>query len=76
MAHEHKEARGGNGASVLRPSSERARKRAEVRVRVSAGSVAPLKTSRPDGWGHGRCTAATARPRGSMALWPVSHDVY
>jgi hypothetical protein len=74
--HEREEARGGNGALVLRSGLERARERAGARVRVSGGSVAPLKTSRPDGWGHGRCTAATVRPRGSTELRPVGHDVY
>jgi hypothetical protein len=76
MVHEHEEACGSNGTSVLRPSSERARERAGARVRVSASSMAPLKTSRPDGWGHGRRMAATACPHGSTALWPVGHDVY
>jgi hypothetical protein len=46
---------------------------AGARVRVSAGFVAPLKTSRPDWWGHGQRTAATARPRVGAGLWPVSH---
>jgi hypothetical protein len=41
--HEREEACGGNGASVLRSGSERARERAGARVRVSGGSVAPLE---------------------------------
>jgi hypothetical protein len=61
--HEREEAHGGNGASVLCSVSEMARERAGARVRVSGGSVAPLKTLRPDGWGHGQRTVAIARPR-------------
>jgi hypothetical protein len=32
-----------------------------------------LRTSWPDRWGHGRCTAAIARPHVDAGLWPVSH---
>jgi hypothetical protein len=42
---------------------------------MEAGSrvVAVLKTSRPDRWGQGRRTGATAPPRVGAALWPVGH---
>jgi hypothetical protein len=51
--HEHEEAHGGNGASVLCPGSERARERGQGASEGECGVVAPLKTSRPDWWGHG-----------------------
>jgi hypothetical protein len=71
--HEREEAHSGNGASVLCSGSKMARERAGARVRVSGGSVAPLKTPRPDRWGHDQCTVATTRPRIGTGLWPVSH---
>jgi hypothetical protein len=37
------------------------------------GVVAPLKPSRPDWWGPGRRTVATARPRVDDGLRLVSH---
>jgi hypothetical protein len=43
---------------------------------VECGVVAPLKPSRLDGWAPDQRTVATARPRGSTALRPVSHDVH
>jgi hypothetical protein len=35
------------------------------------GSVAALRTTRPDRWARGRRTGATARPRGGHGLRPV-----
>jgi hypothetical protein len=58
------------GASPGLRESERG---AGARVRVSAGFMAPLKTSQPDWWGHGQRTAATAHPCVGAGLWPVGH---
>jgi hypothetical protein len=48
----------------------------EERGRRNGGRLARrgvLKASRPDWWGQGRRTGATAPPRVSVALWPVGH---
>jgi hypothetical protein len=42
-------------------------------VRADIDVVATLKTWWPDWWGRGRHTAATARPRIDIDLWPVHH---
>jgi hypothetical protein len=60
-------------ARFLRLSVERAREETEARVRASVSFVAPLKTSCLGGWGHGRRTVATARPRVVPGLRPVGH---
>jgi hypothetical protein len=60
-------------ARFVRLGMERAREKGRGASEASVGFVASLRTSRPDRWGRGQRTAATARPRGGTGLRPVSH---
>jgi hypothetical protein len=53
---------------------EQKREGVVARVRAETIVVATLKAWWPDGWDHGRRTAATVRPRINDGLWPVGHD--
>jgi hypothetical protein len=60
-------------ARFVRLGVERAREKGRGASEASVGFVASLRTLRPDRWGHGQCTATTARPHGSTGLRPVGH---
>jgi hypothetical protein len=72
-AHELARVEAAMAAQFLRLSVERAREKGQGASEREGSVVAPLKTSRPDWWGHGRHTVATTHPCVGAGLWPVGH---